>query len=85
MKDSLISKLTISKTGHRSSQFKKISDALPVYADKCYRGFNEVLRTGCDLIETNFMPPYPNANLWYTTHHVQVSIVNPNDNPDEDW
>ena len=35
MKDGPISKLTITETGHRPSQFKKISDALPVlYVDK---------------------------------------------------
>ena len=31
MKDDLIYKLTSTKTGHRPSQFKKISDALPVF------------------------------------------------------
>ena len=39
-----ISKLTITKTGYRTSQFKKISDALPVLcADKNFRGLDEVL------------------------------------------
>ena len=41
MKDSPISKLTITKTGHRPSQFKKISDALPALcADKNYQDLN---------------------------------------------
>ena len=31
MKDGLLSKLTITKTGHRPSQFKKIRDTLPVF------------------------------------------------------
>ena len=84
MKDGPISKLTITETGHRPSQFKKISDALPVlYADKNFQGFDGVLWTGRDLVKTDFMPPY-RANLWSTTHHVQVSIVDPNDNADED-
>ena len=30
------------------------------------------------------MPCYLNANLWSTTHHVQVSIVNPEDDADEE-
>ena len=52
MKDSLISDLTITETGHRPSQFKKISDALPVFcANKNYQGLDEVLRTGRDLVE----------------------------------
>ena len=35
MKDGPISKLTITETGHRPSQFKKLWDALPVFcADK---------------------------------------------------
>ena len=71
MKDSPISKLTITKTGHRPSQFKKICNDLPVfYADKNYGGRDEVLRTGRDKIKDDFMPAYPDANRWSSTHHV---------------
>ena len=64
MKDGPLSKLTITKTGHRPSQFKKICDVLPVFcADKNYRGLDEVLRTGRDKVEDDFMPAYPDANL----------------------
>ena len=81
MKDGPISKLTITKTGHRPTQFKKITDALPVLcADENFWGLDEVLRTGIDLVETDFIPTYPNAIQWSTTHNVQVSIVNPTDN-----
>ena len=45
---------------------------------------NEILRTGRDLVKTDFMPNYPNATQWSTTHHVQVSTVNPNNDLDED-
>ena len=46
MKDGPISELTITETGHRPSQFKKIYDALPVFcADKNYGGLDEVLRS----------------------------------------
>ena len=63
MKDSPISKLTITETGHRPSQFKKICDALPVFcADKNYSGLNEVLCTGRDKVEDDFMLAYLNAN-----------------------
>ena len=63
MKDGPISKLTITKTGYRPSQFKKIYDALPIFfANKNYGGFDEVLRIGRDKIENDFMSVYPNAN-----------------------
>ena len=29
------------------------------------------------------MPHYPNASQWSTTHHVQVSIFDPNNDPDD--
>ena len=78
MKDGPISKLIITKIGHRPTQFKKISDALPVLcADKNYQGLDEVLCTGRDRVETDFMPAYPNATRWSTTHHVKISTVNP--------
>ena len=84
IKDGTISKLTITKIGHRPSQFKKISDALPLLcAEKNFRGLDEVLQTGHDLVKTNFMLPYPNSTQWSTTHHVQVSIVNPTDQVDK--
>ena len=83
MKDSPISKLTITKTGHRPSQFKKICDILPVFcADKNYRGLNEVLRTGCDKVKDDFMPAYPNATQWSNTHHVEIQTVDPTANID---
>ena len=85
MKDGPISKLTITEAEHKPSQFKKISDVLPVLCvDKNYWGLNEVLRTKRDLVQTDFMPPYTNTNLWSTTHHIQVSIVDLHDNTDED-
>ena len=74
MKDGPIFELTITKTGHRPSQFKKIYDALPVFCtDKNYGGLNEVLHTRRDKVENDFMPAYPDANLWSntlnTSHH----------------
>ena len=76
MKDGPISELTITETGHRPSQFKKIYDALPVFcADKNYGGLNEVLRTGRDKVEDDFMPAYPTAKLWSNTHQIQVATV----------
>ena len=63
MKDGPISKLLITKPGHRPTQFKKITETLPVScADNNFQGLDEVLWTGIDLVETNFMPTYPNTN-----------------------
>ena len=63
MKDGPISKLTITKTGHRPCQFKKISDPLPALcADKNYRGLDEVLCNGIDPVEDDFMSDYPGAD-----------------------
>ena len=85
MKDGPISKQTIAETGHRPSQFKKISDALPVLcADKNYQGFDEVLRTGHDPVKTEFMPEYLDDNLWSTTHHLQINTVNTDANAEAD-
>ena len=63
MKDGPISKLTITETGHRPSQFKRLCNALPVFcADKNYRGLDEVLHTGRDKVENEFMSAYSDAN-----------------------
>ena len=71
MKDGPISKLTITKTGHRPSQFKKIRDNLPVFCtDKNYQGLNEVLRTRRGKVKDDFMLAYPDATRRSTTHHV---------------
>ena len=76
MKDGPISKLTITETGHRPSQFKEIRYALPVFcADKNYQGLNELLRTRRDKVKDDFMPAYPNVNLWSITHQIQVATV----------
>ena len=71
MLDGPISELTITETGHRLSQLKKIYNALPVFcADKNYGGLDEFLCTGRDKVENYFMPAYPNANLWSNTHQI---------------
>ena len=76
MKDGLISELTITETGHRLSQFKKLYYALPVFcADKNYGGLNGVLRTGHYQVRGDFIPAYPNATLWSHTHQIQVATV----------
>ena len=79
MKDSLISKLMITKTGHQSIQYKKIIDTLSVScADKNYQGIDDAILTGTNLVETDFTPPYLDTNQWSTTHHVEIDTVDPN-------
>ena len=63
MKDGSISKLLITKTGHRPTQYKKIVDTLPViYVDTDSGGLYEVIWTGNDLVEIDFMQTYLNVN-----------------------
>ena len=63
MKDDLISKLLITKIGHRPTQFKKFTDTLPVLcADKNFQGLDEVVWTGRDLAETDSMSTYSDAH-----------------------
>ena len=77
MKDGPISKLTITKTRHQTTQYKKIIDTLPVLcADKNYQGLDDVIRNGITLVEVNFTPPYPDTDLWSTTHCVEIRTVN---------
>ena len=64
------------QTGHRPSQFKKLCDALPIFCpDKNYSSLDEVLCTGYDQVEGDFMPAYPNATLWSHTHQIQFTTV----------
>ena len=63
IKDGLISKLIITKTGHRPTQYKKIINTLPILcADKNYQGINDIIQTGTDLVKTDFILLYPEAN-----------------------
>ena len=78
MKDGPLSKLTITKGGHRATQYKKIIDALPVFcADKGYRFIGDVIRTNTELQEAVFLTTYPDPVLWSSTYHVQIDAVNP--------
>ena len=77
MKVKPICKLIVTKTGYQPTQYKNIVDTLSILcADENYWGIDDVIWTEKDLVETNFMPTYPNANQWSTTHHVQISTVN---------
>ena len=78
MKVGPISKLLITKTGHRPNQYKKIvSTLLVLCTGKNFQGLDEVIWTRNNLVETDFMPTYPDANRWSATHNVKVSAVNP--------
>ena len=76
MKDGCISKLTITETGHWVTQYKKIIDNLPVLcANKNYRCIDDVFFTGTDLVEADFIPPYPDSDLWSNTYDVEITTV----------
>ena len=78
MKDSPISKLLITKTGYRPTQYKKIVENLHVLCvDKNYQRIDDVTWTRNDLVERDFMPPYLKANQWSISHHVKIITVNP--------
>ena len=82
MKDGPISKLLITKIGHRPTQYKKIGDTFSILCkDKNFQGLNEVIWTRNNLVETGFMPIYPNTNRWSITQHVQVNTGNLMDVP----
>ena len=62
MKDGCISKLTITKTGHQATQYKKMIDTLLVLCtDKNFRHIDDVLHTWADLLEATFLPSYPDS------------------------
>ena len=80
MKDGPISELTITETGHRPSQFKKLYDALPVFcADKTrvasmkssVPDMTKSKMTSCRLILT---PPY---GLIHTKYKSPLSLTGP--------
>ena len=76
MKDGPISKLTITETGHRATQYKKITDTLPVLCvDKNYRCIDDILCTGTDLVKAYFTPPYPDSDQWSNTYDVEITTV----------
>ena len=80
IKDCPISKLIITKTWHKPTQYKKNVDTLPVLcADTNYQGIDDIIWTGNDLVKRDFMSPYPDTNQWSTTHHVEIRTVNPTD------
>ena len=69
MKDGLISKLIITETGHRPTQYKKIVNTFPVlYVDKNFWGLNDIIWPEINLVKADLIPPYLDAVLWSTTH-----------------
>ena len=62
MKDGCLSKLTITESANRAIQYKKITDALPVYCvDKGYRYIYDIICTTTEL-QAAFLLPYPIAS-----------------------
>ena len=62
MKDGPISKLIITKEGHRPTQYNKVIYTLFVLCvDKNYQGINDIIMNGINRVKTDFIPPYPDA------------------------
>ena len=65
MKDSCLSKLTITESANRAIQYKKVIDALQVYCvDKVYRYIDNIICKDTELLESAFLPAYPVATKW---------------------
>ena len=78
LKDDCLSKVTITKSGHQATQYKKIIDTSPVLcADKNFRYIDDIICTGTKLLEAAFLPVYPDLRLWSETYHVNIETVNP--------
>ena len=78
MKDSPICKLIITETGYRPTRYKKVIDTLPVLCvEKNYQGLDDIIWNGIDLVKADFTSPYPDADLWSTTHYVEIRTINP--------
>ena len=79
VKNSYLHKLTSTECSHRTTQFKKIHDALPVLcADKGFRFINNVILTNTELIKTNHLPTYPDTTLWWTVANIKIDLVDKN-------
>ena len=78
LKDGPISKLMSTETGHRPTQYKNVIDTLPVLcANKNYQGLDDVIWNRINLVEAAFTLIYLHADLWSTTHHVEIGTANP--------
>ena len=76
MKDGCLSKLIITKSSNRATQYKKVVDALLVCcADKGYWYINDIVHTNTELQEAAFLLSYLLAVLWSNTYHVQIETV----------
>ena len=73
-----MSKFTITEIGRRATQYKKIVDMLPVLCvDKNYKGIDDILCNGINLVKADFIPAYPDAKRWSNTTRVTNLKSNP--------
>ena len=76
MKEGPLFKLTITKGGQQTTQYKKILDTLPVFcADKGYRYIDNVIHTNAELVGATFLMQYPNASKWSRSYQVHIQVV----------
>ena len=78
MKDACLHKLTITECSHQATQFKKIHNALPVLCtDKGFRFISDIICTNKELLKTNHLTIYPDANLWLRTMNLKINLIDP--------
>ena len=77
MKDGCHSKLTITKSGHRATQIKKILHALPgFFKDKNYKYIDDIISTNTKPTQVYFLLVYPVRTQRSSMHHVNLGSVN---------
>ena len=75
MKDGCILKLTIIKTGHHATQYKKVIDTLLIlWVDKNFRYINGVFCRWADLLEAMFLLPYPDPTQRSITYGIEIKL-----------
>ena len=78
MEDDCLSKLLITKSGHRATQYKNILDALSsFYNDKNYKYIDDIISTNTELTEAYFLPAYPVRIQQSSAHYMSLRSVDP--------
>ena len=78
LKDSFLSNLTITKSGHWLTQLKKILDVLPGHCqDNNYKYINGIIITNTEPTQAHFLFVYLVRTQGSSTHHVNPGSVDP--------
>ena len=76
MEDDCLLKLTITKSGHQATQYKKIIDTLPSFCqDKNYKYIDDIICTNTKLTNAYFLPAYLLTTQQSSTYHLNLGSV----------